>query len=306
MAALNSKTIKNKIKSVKNTRKITKTMEMIAATKMRKSVEAVTNTRLYAKIASDLLAKVSNVKVELYPLLKKREVKKVLIVLVTSNRGLCGSFNSNVLKLSDAFYKENFSKNTDIQVDVLGIGKKSAAFAKRNALNLIALFDNFSDTPNYEDARIITGMLVEKYLNNEYDQVNVVYTDFLSSMLQKANVRKILPLSSEILGEGTDTESKDVDEYSENQVEIDSYLFEPNPKTVVNYVVPKLLEVQVFQTLLESSASEHSARMVAMKSASDAAGDMIQALTLEYNKARQAAITKEIAEISNGAEALNG
>lgn len=300
---LNFKTIKNKIKSVKNTKKITKTMEMIAAAKMKKSVDATLNTRLYTQIAADLLNKIANVSLKDFPLLQTREVKNVFFLVVTSNRGLCGGFNGNILKMADSYYEENF-KNKNINVEVLGVGKKSAKFAKKNKLNLVALFDHINDTPKFDDARSISKMVIKGYTEGRYDQINIIYTDFYSSMIQRSNQKKLLPISYEMVKE-IESETQ-TDRYTKQEFSLDDYLFEPGLESVIKYAIPKILEIQIFQALLESSASEHSARMIAMKNANEAADDMISGLTLEYNKARQAAITKEISEITNGAEALNG
>jgi F-type H+-transporting ATPase subunit gamma len=300
--ALNFKTIKNKIKSVKNTKKITKTMEMIAAAKMKKSVDATLNTRLYTQIAADLLDEMSSAEVKDYPLLQNRTIKNILFVLITSNRGLCGGFNGNILKLADSYYNE--IKTEGVCIDVLGIGKKSAKFAHRNNLKLIGLFDNITDTPAYIDAKTISKIIIEGYEQKKYDQVVMLYTDFYSSMVQKAKKRKLLPLSYEMVKRIE--EETQIENYTTQEFNLENYIFEPGLASVIKYAIPKLLEIQVFQALLESAASEHSARMVAMKNANEAADDMINGLTLEYNKARQAAITKEISEITNGAEALNG
>lgn len=305
MAVLNSKTIKNKIKSVRNTKKITKTMEMIAAAKMRKSVEAVAKTKLYSKIASNLLGRLSNIDPNINIFLQPKETKKILIILVTSNRGLCGSFNANVLKQAESTYAQLNSNSGEVEVNVVGIGKKSAKFARKHKLNLDAIFDGINDTPRFEDARVIGKVVSEGYLNDSYDQVHLIYTEFVSSLLQTTKAIKLLPLSTGIADTTDNIDDDFSGEYMETELDINNYIFEPDITTVISYVIPKLIEIQIYQALLESSASEHSSRMVAMKNANDSAGEMIKALTLEFNKARQAAITKEISEITNGAEALN-
>lgn len=304
MAVLNSKTIKNKIRSVSNTRKITKTMEMIAATKMRKSVSAVSNTKLYSKIALNLLSRLSKIDPNVNPFLLKREVNKVLIILITSNRGLCGSFNTNILKIAESKYNKLY-KDKDIEVSVIGVGKKSIRFAKRNGLNLIAVFDDINDTPRFDNARIISKMVIDNYMEGKFDKVHLIYTEFLSSLSQNCKELSLLPLASKMV-ESNNSDTDDFSEdYLEQELDINNYIFEPDITMVINYVIPKLIEIQIYQALLESSASEHSSRMMAMKNANESAGEMIKALTLEFNKARQSAITKEISEITNGAEALN-
>ncbi|MBP9758412.1 ATP synthase F1 subunit gamma [Candidatus Dojkabacteria bacterium] len=304
MAVLNSKTIKNKIKSVRNTKKITKTMEMIAATKMRKSVGAVINTKLYSKIALNLLSRLSKIDPNVNPFLLNRETKRVLIILMTSNRGLCGSFNTNILKVAENKFNTMY-KGKDIDVSVIGIGKRSAKFAKRNGLDLVAIFDDINDTPRFDNARIVSKMIIDGYIEGKYDQVDLIYTEFISSLTQICREIKLLPLTADMV-EPIDSEDDEFSQdYIDQELDINNYIFEPDVTMVIDYVIPKLIEIQIYQALLESSASEHSARMIAMKNANESAGEMIRALTLEFNKARQAAITKEISEITNGAEALN-
>ena len=319
--AVNTKAIKRRIKSVGNTKKITKAMEMVAAAKMRKAVESALNTRTYATLAWDLLVKLSKQQKTKLPLLEVRQVKKLLIVLITSNRGLCGSFNANIIRKTAEQLNNPINigrqraKNghlepvKDLAIDVIGVGKKGADFARKMKYNLIASFSEFSDTPKLNDIRPISKMVLEEYEKKNYDKVIVAYTDFKSAITQTAKLRQVLPISEvdlekmlRDLGEhGDDTANITV---AEPKLEIDEYLFEPNAQTVLSIILPKLVETQIYQATLESAASEHSARMMAMRNASDAARDMIKELNLNFNKARQAAITQEIAEIAGGAAAL--
>ncbi len=322
---VNTKAIKRRIKSVGSTKKITKAMEMISAVKMRKATEAAINTRTYATLAWDLLVKLSEVKKEEMPLLAVRQVKKILVILITSNRGLCGSFNTNIIKKTAAQLedpknigrqrsgKEIFEPADNIEVDVIGIGKKGADFAKKMGYHLVASFSDFSDTPNLNDVMPISRMVIGEYEKKNYDKVVVAYTDFKSAVNQVAKLRQVLPISSfdlekMIAGLGDDVERMDaIARESKEQVELelDSYLFEPTQDGVLEIILPRLVETQIYQAVLESSASEHSARMFAMRNASDAATDMIKELSLIFNKARQASITQEIAEIAGGAAALD-
>ncbi|HBU06511.1 MAG TPA: ATP synthase F1 subunit gamma [Candidatus Magasanikbacteria bacterium] len=320
--AVNTKAIKRRIKSVGNTKKITKAMEMVAAAKMRKATEAAVNTRTYAKMAWDLLVNLSKVQEVNLPLLEIRPVKKLLVVLVTSNRGLCGSFNANIIRktaeqLKDPknisqhmVGKDNIEAGENIEIDVVGIGKKGADFAKKNGYNLIASYSDISDTPNLNDILPIAKMIVGEYEAKKYDKVVVAYTDYKSAIVQTAKLRQVLPISELDLEKmmnnlGTDNEDLKTDEQKQNQTLItDTYIFEPNTTDVLKTILPRLVETQIFQAALESSASEHSARMMAMRNASDSAEDMIDELNLTYNKARQAGITQEIAEIAGGAAAL--
>lgn len=297
--AINTKAIKQRIKSVKNTKKMTKAMEMVSAAKMRKAVQATLATRLYATLARDLLLRLSKMESVETPLTEVRPVQNILLLLVSSNRGLCGSFNSNVFKKAHKLLDAKITGQA--QVDIIGVGRKSAAFAKKYNYNLIAAFDELPVKPTFTDVAPITSMARQGFAEKKYDQVFVVFTEFVSSLRQDVRIRQLLPVTSveieSLLGEVTEGQLSPPDDRIE-------YEFEPDPVAVTESILPRLVEVQAYQAILESAASEHSARMVAMKNASSAAGDMIKILTLEFNKARQAAITQEIAEIAGGAAAL--
>jgi F-type H+-transporting ATPase subunit gamma len=334
---VNTKAIKRRIKSVGSTKKITRAMEMISAVKMRKAIEAAVNTRTYATLAWDLLVKLSKVKKTEFPLLEVRKVKKLLVILITSNRGLCGSFNANIIKKTAAQLVDprNISRqrvtgsvedfpgvkngiiepSDHVEVDVIGVGKKGADFAKKMGYHLIASFSEFSDTPKFNDILPITRMAIEEYQKKNYDKVVIAYTDFKSTINQVAKLRQVLPISEvdleKMIGDINEKTSdfrlqtSNADDRSQiTEVELDNYLFEPDQDNVLEIILPRLVETQIFQAMLESSASEHSARMFAMRNASDAASDMIKELSLIFNKARQAGITQEIAEIAGGAAAL--
>ncbi len=311
--AVNTKVIKRRIKSVSSTKKITKAMEMVAAAKMRKAVDTALRTRTYAKLAWDILVDLSKTADVKIPLLEVRPVKNVLVILVTSNRGLCGSFNSNIIKKTSIQLKNpdnlgiqniegKILKTDKVNIDVLGIGKKGAEFAKRNNYNLVASFNTFSDTPSLNDILPISQMVIDQYSKKKYDKVVVAYTAFKSAISQTAKLKQVLPISpidlESIIGDASVEKTLLEEEKSEDR------LFEPNPQEVLETILPRLVETELLQATLESSASEHSARMMAMRSASDAASDMISELNLNFNKARQAAITQEIAEIAGGAAAL--
>ncbi len=316
--AVSGKAIKTRIKSVKNTKKMTKAMEMVSAAKMRKSVGAALATRSYAVLARELMHNLSAMQKSSVPLLEMRPVVKMLVVLIASNRGLCGSFNANVFKKAGQILKnkENVALHRmlggkevlaqeNISVDILGIGKKSAQFAKKMGLPLIAAFDHLSEKPTFLDVLSISRLILDTYKKGDYDKVVVVYTHFRSALVQEVKVRQMLPVSEidleKMLGE-TAALAKQTNESTMKSLE--NYVFETNVMTILRDVLPRLVEIQLYEAVLESAASEHSARMLAMKNASSAAGDMINALTLEYNKARQAGITREISEIVGGAVAL--
>ena len=303
--AVNTKAIKRRIASVKNTKKITKAMEMVSAAKMRKAVEGALATRTYAVLARELLAKLSALGTSevTAPLLEQRDIKSVLLVVVTSNRGLCGSFNSNVIKET----KRILDSFTNEKVEMLAIGKKSVGFAKKHNIELVGVFDDISERPDFDDILPVTKLMMNGFTEKKYDRVMMVYTDYVSSIVQKAQSRQVLPLSVELVDAmiadiGKNEEVKE--EKKDDSFTIDMALLEPSVDEIIETVIPRLVEIQLYQAVLESAASEHSARMLAMKNASDAAGDMIDSLTLTYNKGRQAAITQEIAEIAGGAAAL--
>lgn len=313
---VNTKAIKQRIKSVGNTKKITKAMELVAAAKMRKAVDAAVNTRTYATLASELLQDLSKGERKDMPLLQVRPVKRLLVILYTSNRGLCGSFNANIIRKTAAELKDprNISRqrvegtliepSDVIEVDVIGIGKKGADFAKKMGYNLIASFSDLSDTPTLNDIMPVSRMAIEAYEAKKYDKIVVAYNDFRSSLVQVAKLRQVLPISEVDLEKMM---QDDVPAEIENEaptLELDDMLFEPGKEEVLQTILPRLVETQLYQASLESAASEHSARMMAMRTASDAASDMITELKLTYNKARQAGITQEIAEIVGGAAAL--
>lgn len=316
--AVNTKAIKRRIKSVGNTKKITKAMEMVAAAKMRKATEAAVNTRTYAKMAWDLLVNLSKVQEVKLPLLEIRPVQKLLVILITSNRGLCGSFNANIIRKTAEQLNDpkNISKHRtadgvidsteNISVDVIGIGKKGADFAKKMGYNLIASFSDFGDTPKLNDIMPISRMVIEEYQKKNYDKVVVAYTDYKSAIAQIAKLRQVLPISEMDLEKMlADTGEESITQnLTPNTLDVTDYLFEPSPTQVLEIILPRLVETQIYQASLESAASEHSARMMAMRNASDSAEDMIKELNLNFNKARQAGITQEIAEIAGGAAAL--
>ena len=302
---VSTRIIKRRIKSVKSTRKITKAMELVAASKMRKAVEAAVGTRTYATIARDLMVNLSARARKPHPLLAVRPVKNILMVMVTSNRGLCGGFNVNIIKKSKLVIAnpERFAahEGETPALTSLVVGKKAIAYMRKRDVPLLAAFDKMSDTPSFTDALSLTRIVIDEYEKGAYDTVVLVYTDFVSAIEQKATIRQLLPITQtnvEELLNGTTGGTQNA------PLAMSEYLFEPNPEKVLNTVLPRLVETQVYQALLESAASEHSSRMMAMRNASDSARDMIDDLPFTFNQARQAGITRELAEISAGAAAL--
>jgi F-type H+-transporting ATPase subunit gamma len=302
-----AKEIKTRIKSVSNTKKITKAMEMVAAAKMRKAIEAVLATREYANLTWNTVINISrNAKSEndSHPLLlTRKEIKNVLFVLVSSNRGLCGGFNSNVINEVNSYAKKNFNNGENI--DVLSLGKKGISIRSRYGFNVVSQFDKPDTAPQVEDVRPIAKIVTDDYLAGKYDKVILVYTDFISGTVQEARAKQILPVDVKAEEDHLGKVEGKENENNGTKILESVFTFEPSVEGVLDEMIPRLLEVQLYQALLESNSSEHSARMMAMHQATDAATDMIAELTLSYNKARQASITNEISEIVAGANALS-
>lgn len=319
---VNSKAIKRRIKSVNNTKKITKAMEMVSAAKMRRAVEATVNTRAYAVMARQVLDLLGQASLDSFPLLKIAPVSKMLVVLISSNRGLCGSYNANIFRKTRVLLadksrlaeqrdlpvpqdgEEVLPRQSDVAIDIIGIGKKSADFAKKNGYPLVAVFDELGERPKFEEVLPISNFIREQYVSGAYQKVLVAYTDYKTSLVQEPRMTQLLPVNVSNIETMIATLGKTSEARASEAFPLEEYLFEPNLSDLVTSILPRLVEIQLYQTILESAASEHSARMLAMRSASDAAGDMIKELNLTYNKARQAAITQEIAEIVGGAAAL--
>lgn len=282
--------LRRRIKSIKNTRQITQAQQLVAASKLRRAQEYALRSRPYAELAEELLARLSRLsEVERQPLFEKRPVKNRLYILVTSNSGLAGAYNANVLKLLTSAIKED--RQAKVSSHVLAIGNKGAQFVRRvSELDLQAAYPGFGDEPTANDLRPVLNTIVQQYKDGKVDDVQVLYTQFKSSVTQIASTLQLLP-AQPVTGD------PEVNAISN---------FEPDVETVIDQVATRLIEAQVWQALLESIASEHAMRMIAMKNATDNAKDLIDDYTLELNTARQAAITQELAEISGGAEALNG
>jgi len=298
---LSTKIIRRRIRSIRSTKKITKAMEMVAAAKMRKAVSSVIMSRAYSHAAWQAIVNLATrVSEKHHPLLeRRRKVKKICVIVISSNRGLCGGFNSHIFAKA-LQYVDTRQKIMNVAIDWISIGKKSGEFLARSKRNIIASFLKSEVVSGVEDILPISKIAIEAYINRTYDEVDVVYTDFVSAMTQRPRVKKLLPFDAV---EDTElgyisTEKRDDSRFQEE------YEFEPSPDFVMDIFLRKLIDVQLYQALLESTASEHSARMLAMRQATDAAEDMINELTLVFNQARQAAITKEIAEISGGKAAL--
>lgn len=303
----NTRDIKRRIKSISSTKKITKAMEMVAAAKMRKAVAQVVISRQYADHAWKIVQKISKSKVgKKHVFLRQpKKINKSAILAISSNRGLCGGFNSNLAKEVIRTYKHYQSLN--IQCDFITFGQKAAREIRKKNLNIIADFDKPDLMQDITSIDSIVQLLLNGFKQKSYQEIVLVYTDFQSSLTQIPTSKILLPLTPVIdpnLGIIGNNSNYPKDKPAQENINIDEYKFEPSPKEVLDEILPRILELQIYQACLESDASEHSARMVAMRNAFTAATDMIDELNLIYNKARQTAITQEIAEIVAGANAI--
>lgn len=298
--------IRRRIKGVKSTGKITRAMEMISAVKMRKAVQAVLAIRPYAESAIELLKRLKvAVGSEKHPLLSVRPIKKELYVVITSNRGLCGAFNAQIAKK----VRQTLKEDADREKCFITIGKKGDASVRRSGGDIIASFPDVLGAPNAETMRPIARVIMDEFVSGRVDRVVMVYTDYVSVMLQQVKVRALLPVRLEDtqkamheMGESPSTGSGS----SETDEKIPAeYAIEPSPQTVLDRMVPRLIEMELYHAILESNASQEAARMMAMRNATDAAKEMSADLTLAYNQLRQQKITQEIAELSAGMAAVS-
>jgi F-type H+-transporting ATPase subunit gamma len=286
-------TLKRRITSVKSTKQITKAMELVSASKMRRAQDQAKLSREYRALSYDLLARLNSIKeVEQHPLFQKRTVRSRLYIVITSDGGLVGAYNYNVLR---QFTKAVIAdRDAGVKSDVITIGKQGANYVRRLPhINLLGVYSAFSDKPTTNDIQPILHTLLERYRDKQVDEVDVVYTNFISNLTQQVKQLAILParLADE---DGSTLKYR----YSFTN-------FEPSVETVVDSITARLIETQIWQALLESLASQYSMQMLAMKNATDNASDIIDDLTLEFNTVRQSNITQELAEISGGVEALS-
>ncbi len=310
--------LKKRIKSIGNINKITKAMELVAATKMRRSQEIALASRPYAFAALDLLANVSLIEKVKPELLQSRKVKKILFVLVASDKGLAGAFNSSVFKNFESFLRKDSSADEAGKEHRIfaAIGEKSFNYLTKKGLNVVKKFTNVGDFTTPEQVQPLTDFLVEGYLKGDFDKVIMVSTHFRSALKQESLTREVLPITFESLQETVKEIIPDKGRFAEllkeQQISFvpdnkkpNEYLIEPSAKEVLADLVKHLFFMQLYHIILEANASEHAARRMAMKTASDNASDLGQALNLQYNKARQGAITSQIIEIISGSEALS-
>jgi F-type H+-transporting ATPase subunit gamma len=279
--------IRRRIRSVKNSQQLTKAMKTVSAAKLRRAQERVVSARPYAdqlrNVLANLAGRVENIT---HPLLEVRPEERILLVVVTADRGLCGAFNSNLIRAAQTFLRDHAGKQTTLYA----VGKKGRDFFRRRQAPITADFVNFFNKLDYGHAREISQKIAELYTKAEVDAVYIVYNEFKSAISQRVALERLLPLGRAELEQSTASPLE--------------YIFEQQPQQVFDRLLPRYVEIQVYRALLESAASEHGARMAAMDTASRNAGDMIESLTLNMNRVRQAAITREIIEVVSGAGAL--
>ena len=305
-----TKEIKQRIRSVKNTKKITKAMELVAATKMKRAISKALASRLYANYSWELLTslseKLENISSPFFigkdDEIENNNKKKTLFVLVTSNSGLCGAYNSQIIKKTISALKDK-----DIsEIDMITVGKKGDNAVRKVGLNVIASFLDLPANSSLSDVLPLSKMVIDEFKMGKYEKIYIAYTDFISALNLKANIKQILPIAKEDIDLLVENISgHKMTQTIDSQKKYNQYIFEGDANTIIESLVEKLVRLQIFHMILESSASEQSSRMLAMKNATEAAGEMIDDLTLVFNKARQAGITQEISEISAGMASIN-
>jgi len=285
----NLKEIRSRITSVGSTMQITSAMKMVSAAKLKRAQDAITQMRPYANKLTELLVNLSS-SLDVSDggaYSENRELKKVLFVTITSNRGLCGGFNANIIKKAKRLIEEDYK---GIEVNIISIGKKSSEHFTKNKYNVVSTHDDLYADLSFNNTSDIAQSIMDSFTNKVYDRVILLYNQFKNAATQTVISEQFLPIEAS----------------EESTSEIGDYIFEPNKKDIVESLIPKSLKTQLYKSVLDSHASEHGARMTAMHKATDNAGELKKELILSYNKARQAAITGEILEIVGGAEALNG
>ena len=285
----NLKEIRSRISSVGSTMQITSAMKMVSAAKLKRAQDAVTQMRPYSNKLTELLVNLSSTldSSEGGVYSENRDPKKILLVTITSNRGLCGGFNANIIKKAKYLMEADYK---NIETDILSVGKKSTEHFEKNGYNVISSHDGLYSDLTFENTSEIAQIIMDSFTNKDYDKIILLYNQFKNAATQIVMNEQFLPIKSP----------------EETETKVGDYIFEPNQKDIVDQLIPKSLKTQLFKSVLDSHASEHGARMTAMHKATDNAGEIKKELTLQYNKARQAAITGEILEIVGGAEALNG
>ena len=290
--------IKRRVRSVSNTRKITKAMELVAAAKLRRAQARIEAMRPYADTMVELMAGTARASASVrgLPLLQRREERNVAVVPLTGDRGLAGAFNGQVLRRAIALEQELSRDGRGVRW--LVAGKKGRSSLRFRRYDIDAAWTDFTDRPAYSDAQAIAHRLAELYSAGEIDRAVIVYNEFVSPLVQRVIARDVLPIDERLLGGADDEDDRRRDALRGD------FIFEPEPEEILQRLLPVYLETEIYRALLESAASEHGARMTAMRNATKNAGELIDRLTLEMNRARQAEITQEILEVVAGADAL--
>ncbi|HAT2066519.1 TPA: F0F1 ATP synthase subunit gamma [Legionella pneumophila] len=285
-----AKEIRSKISSINKTRKITRAMEMVAASKMRKTQERMRASKPYANKIYEVIKHIARAASEYrHPFMSEREIKRIGIIVVTTDRGLCGGLNSNLFRETIRTIR-NWQEHGK-EVDIAVIGRKGQAFFRRVGGNILGSIDHLGDTPSINDFIGVVKVMLDAYYNGTIDSLHIVYNEFINTMTQKPFVKQLLPLPK------SEEDKKTLGHHWD-------YIYEPEAKELLDEILERYIELQVYQAVVENIACEQAAKMIAMKSATDNAGDLIKEFQLAYNKARQAAITQELAEIVGGAAAL--
>jgi F-type H+-transporting ATPase subunit gamma len=299
--ATDTKAIRQKMKSIGNIKKITKTMEMVSVAKMKKSTQMASRGKTYARFLSDLMSHIVASNATSHPLMTRKDKLsgKELLVVISSNKGLAGSYNTNISKALT-----EYKKKTTNEVDCITLGKQSEKSARRNKLNVVASFIDFSEKSSSDEFLVLRDMIIQKFLAGEYDKVSVLYTEWKSAVSYRPFLQQLVPIVPESYRNFLlDLPAQTGEDAAKPKTDLREYKFEPDMQSVLDQLVPQAVALALYHSFLEAQASEHSARMFAMKNANDNAGEILDDLTLFYNQARQAAITQEISEIVGGASA---
>jgi F-type H+-transporting ATPase subunit gamma len=292
MASL--KDIRGRIGSIGNIAQITRAMEMVAASRMKRAQDAILAARPYSDQLRDVLSRLAAaLGEEVDPLLARRPVHRVGLIAITTDRGLVGSLNANAARAVLRYVTARNESEPDVEVELITVGRKGRDALRRAGLRIAAHFPGLGDRPSFGDVSAIAHLVTEDFLAGKYDEIAIEYSAFVTTLTQRAEVKTILPVKQPELGED-ETESND------------DYLFEPSPAAVLSQLLPHYVAIDIYRAVLENNASEQSAQMISMRNATDNANELIGDLTLVYNKTRQANITREMIEIASGAEALAG
>lgn len=290
------KDIRGRIGSVRNIAQITRAMEMVAASRMKRAQDAILAARPYSDELRDVLSRVAAViDEEADPLLARRPVRRVALIMITTDRGLAGSLNANAIRAALRFTQSRLGSNGEapVEIEAITIGRKGRDGLRRAGIPIAAHFSQLGDRPAYTDVTPIARLVTEDFLAEKYDEIHVAYSTFITTLTQRPEITQLLPIATPSQEEGA-------------EVENDEYLFEPSAEAILSRLLPHFVAIDLYRAVLENQASEQSARMIAMRSSTDNANELIEDLTLVYNKTRQATITREMIEIASGAEALGG